>query len=99
MILPAASIVRTLEQLGVNHGQLQAIDLNNGNELWSVIFIGYCDEKGIDTKHLIPTCLTTKGGCKRLPKNESSMTAKKDPITHSEEHPPGSTEIRPKTTH
>jgi hypothetical protein len=43
--LPAARVVRTLEQLEVIHGLPKAIRLNNGSELRSAVFMGWCEEK------------------------------------------------------
>ena len=52
--LPAARVVRTLEQLEDIHGLPQAIRLDNGSELRSAIFMGWCEEKGIELKFIQP---------------------------------------------
>jgi putative transposase len=52
--LPAARVVRTLEQLEENHGLPEAIRLDNGNELRSAIFMEWCMEKGIELKFIQP---------------------------------------------
>jgi putative transposase len=39
--LPVARVVRTLEQLNEIHDLRQAIRLNNGSELRSIVFIGW----------------------------------------------------------
>jgi putative transposase len=52
--LPAARVVRTLEQLEEIHGLPQAIRLDNGSEVRSDIFMGWCEEKGIKLKFIQP---------------------------------------------
>ena len=52
--LPAASVVRTLEQLEEIHGLPKAIHLDNGSELRSAVFMGWCEEKGIALKFIQP---------------------------------------------
>ncbi len=52
--LPAARVVRTLEQLEEIHGLPQAIRLDNGSELRSAIFMGWCEEKGIALQFIQP---------------------------------------------
>ena len=52
--LPAARVVRTLEQLEDIHGLPQAIRLDNGSELRSAIFMGWCEEKGIELQFIQP---------------------------------------------
>ena len=52
--LPAARVVRTLEQLEEIRGLPKAIRLDNGNELRSAVFIGWCESKGIDLKFIQP---------------------------------------------
>lgn len=52
--LPAARVVRTLEQLEEIHGLPQAIRLDNGSELRSAIFMGWCESKGIELKFIQP---------------------------------------------
>ncbi len=44
--LPAARVVRTLEQLEEIHCLPKAIRLDNGSELRSAIFMGGCEKKG-----------------------------------------------------
>ena len=52
--LPAARVVRTLEHLEEIHGLPQAIRLDNGSELRSAVFMGWCEEKGIELKFIQP---------------------------------------------
>lgn len=52
--LPAARVVRMLEQLKETHGLPKAIRLDNGSELRSVVFMGWCVEKGIELKFIQP---------------------------------------------
>ena len=52
--LPAARVVRTLEQLEEIHGLPKAIRLDNGSELRSAVFMGWCEEKGIELKFIQP---------------------------------------------
>ena len=52
--LPAARVVRTLEQLEEIHGLPEAIRLDNGSELRSTIFMEWCMEKGIELKFIQP---------------------------------------------
>ena len=52
--LPAARVVRTLEQLEEIYGLPQAIRLDNGSELRSAVFMGWCEEKGIELKFIQP---------------------------------------------
>jgi putative transposase len=52
--LPAARVVRTLEQLEVIHGLPKAISLDNGSELRSAVFMGLCEEKGIELQFIQP---------------------------------------------
>jgi len=52
--LPAARVVRTLEQLEEIHGLPQAIRLDNGSELRSAVFMGWCESKGIELKFIQP---------------------------------------------
>ena len=52
--LPAARVVRTLEQLEDIHGLPQAIRLDNGSELRSAVFMGWCESKGIELKFIQP---------------------------------------------
>jgi putative transposase len=52
--LPAASAVRTLEQLEEIHGLPKAIRLDNRSELRSAVFMGWCEEKGIALKFIQP---------------------------------------------
>ena len=47
--LPAARVVRTLEQLEEVHGLPKAIRLDNGSELRSAVFMGWCEEKGLNS--------------------------------------------------
>ncbi len=46
--LPAARVVRTLEQLEEVHGLPTAIRLDNGSELRSATFMGWSEEKDIE---------------------------------------------------
>lgn len=50
--LPAARVVRRLEQLEGIHSLPQAIRLDNGSELRSVVFMGWCKSKGIELKFI-----------------------------------------------
>jgi putative transposase len=52
--LPAARVVRMLEQLEEIHGLPKAIRLDNGSELRSAVFMGWCEEKGIELKFIQP---------------------------------------------
>jgi putative transposase len=52
--LPAARVLRTLEQLEEIHGLPKAIRLDNGSELRSAVFMGWCESKGIDLKFIQP---------------------------------------------
>ena len=51
---PAASAVRILDQLEEIHGLPKAIRLDNGGELRSAVFMGWCEEKGIALKFIQP---------------------------------------------
>ena len=50
--LPAARVVRTLEQLEEIHGLPEAIRLENGSELRSAVFMAWCEEKGIELRFI-----------------------------------------------
>ncbi len=52
--LPAARVVRVMEQLEEMVGLPKAIRLNNGSELRSAVFTGWCEEKGIELKFIQP---------------------------------------------
>ena len=52
--LPAARVVRMLEQLEEIHGLPKAIRLDNGSELRSAVFMGWCEEKGIELQFIQP---------------------------------------------
>lgn len=52
--LPAARVVRVMEQLEEMVGLPKAIRLDNGSELRSAIFTGWCEEKGIELKFIQP---------------------------------------------
>lgn len=52
--LPAARVVRTLEQLEEIHGLPKAIRLDNGGELRSAVFMGWNEEKGIELQFIQP---------------------------------------------
>ena len=52
--LPAARVVRTLEQLEEIHNPPKAIRLDNGSELRSAVFMGWWEEKGIEMKFIQP---------------------------------------------
>ena len=56
--LPAARVVRTLEQLDEIHSLPQTIRLNNGSELRSTVFIGWSVEKR-GRAEIYPTGQTT----------------------------------------
>jgi len=52
--LPAARVVRTLEQLEEIHGPPKSIRLDNGSELRYAVFMGWCEYKGIELKFIQP---------------------------------------------
>lgn len=52
--LPAARVIRVLEQLEEIHGLPEAIRLDNGPELRSVVFTEWCESKGIELKYIQP---------------------------------------------
>jgi transposase InsO family protein len=52
--LPAARVVRVMEQLEEMVGLPKAIRLDNGSELRSAIFTSWCVEKGIELKFIQP---------------------------------------------
>jgi putative transposase len=52
--LSAARVVRTLEQLEEIHGLPQSIRLDNGSELRSAVFMGWCESKGIELQFIQP---------------------------------------------
>jgi putative transposase len=52
--LPAARVVRVMEQLEEMVGLPKAIRLDNGSELRSAIFTSWCAEKGIELKFIQP---------------------------------------------
>ena len=52
--LPSARVVRVLEQLEEIHGLPEAIRLDNGPELRSVVFTEWCESKGIELKYIQP---------------------------------------------
>jgi len=52
--LPAARVVRTLEQLEKIHSLPKAIRLDNGRELRSAFFMGCYEEKGIELQFIKP---------------------------------------------
>jgi putative transposase len=45
--LPAARVIRTRKQFEEIHGFSKAIRLDNGSELRSAVFVGWCEEKGM----------------------------------------------------
>jgi transposase InsO family protein len=47
--LPAARVVRTLEQLEEIHGLPKSIRLDNGSELRSAVFMGWCESKVLNS--------------------------------------------------
>ena len=47
-------MVRTLEQLEDIYGLPKAIRLDNGSELRSAVFMGWCESKGIELKFIQP---------------------------------------------
>ena len=53
--LPAARVVRTLEQLEEIHGLPKAICLDNRSELRSAVFMGRCEEKEIELDFIQPS--------------------------------------------
>jgi len=52
--LPAARVVRVMEQLEEMVGLPKAIRLDNGSELRSAVFTSWCEEKGIELKFIQP---------------------------------------------
>ena len=52
--LPAALVVRVMERLEEMVGLPKAIRLDNGSELRSAVFMGWCEEKGIELKFIQP---------------------------------------------
>jgi putative transposase len=52
--LPAARVVKALEQPDEIHSLPQAIRLNNGSELRSTVFIGWSVGKGVELKFIQP---------------------------------------------
>ena len=52
--LPAARVVRTLEQLGEVYGLPQALRLDNGPELRSAALTDWCEERGIELRYIQP---------------------------------------------
>ena len=52
--LPAARVVRALEQLEEIHGLPKSIRLDNGSELRSAVFTSWCAEKGVELKFIHP---------------------------------------------
>ena len=52
--LPAARVVRTLEQLGEVYGLPQALRLDNGPELRSAALTDWCQERGIELLYIQP---------------------------------------------
>ena len=52
--LPAARVVRTLQQLATWRGLPKAIRLDNGPELTAQYFTDWCAEKGIELRHIQP---------------------------------------------
>jgi putative transposase len=52
--LPAARVVRTLEQLEEIHGLSKAIRLDNGSELRFATLMGWSEEKGIELQFIQP---------------------------------------------
>ena len=53
--LPAARVVRTLEQLEGIHSLPKSIRLDNGSELRSTVLMGWCESKGIELKFIQPS--------------------------------------------
>jgi putative transposase len=51
---PTARVVRTLEQPEEIHGLPKAIRLDNGSEIRSAVFMGWCESKGIELKFIQP---------------------------------------------
>ena len=54
LILPAARVIRTLEQLEEIHGLPKALRLDYRSELRSAVFMGWHESKGIDLKFIQP---------------------------------------------
>ena len=52
--IPGGRVVRTLEQLSRCHGYPKAIRCDNGPEIVSQVFAGWCDENGIDIQYIQP---------------------------------------------
>ncbi len=53
--LPAARVVRTLEQLEEIRGLPQSIRLDNGSGLRSAVIMGWCESTGIELKFIQPS--------------------------------------------
>ncbi len=52
--LPAAGVVRTLEQLGEVYGLPQALRLDNGPELRSAVLAQWCEDNHIELRYIQP---------------------------------------------
>ena len=52
--IPAARLVRVLDQLVEMHGRPSAIRCDNGPELIAQVFIDWCDQHGVDLRHIQP---------------------------------------------
>jgi putative transposase len=52
--LPAARVVRVLEQLGEIHGLPSVIRCDNGSELTSLVFTSWCEKRGIKIAFIAP---------------------------------------------
>lgn len=68
--LPAARVIRVLEQLEEIHGLPEAFRLDNGPELRAAVFTEWCESKGIELKYIQP------GSPSRMP----SLNALTEPI-------------------
>ena len=53
--IPAARVVRVLDQLVALYGRLQALRLDNGPELTAQVFVEWCDRHGIARYYIQPS--------------------------------------------
>jgi putative transposase len=52
--IPAARVVRVLEQLVILHGRPQAFRLDNGPEFTAQVFTAWCEAQGIELRYIQP---------------------------------------------
>jgi len=52
--IPAARVVRVLEQLITLHGRPHAFRLDNGPEFTAQVFTAWCEEQGIELRYIQP---------------------------------------------